>query len=52
MTNGNHHHHHANHDWNSSSDALLTRSVRRLVASVRRGWNDATYLNRRLLERP
>jgi len=28
------------------------RSVRRVLAAVRRGWDDATYLNGRLFEGP
>jgi hypothetical protein len=52
MTNATNHNHHANRGSNPSGDAPLTRSVRRLLASVRRGWNDASYLNRRLFERP
>jgi len=52
MTNASNHSHHPSRGSNPSADAPLTRSVRRLIASVRRGWNDASYLNRRLYERP
>jgi hypothetical protein len=51
MTNDKTTNHHADRRSDSSNDALPHRSVRRAVSALRRGWSDATYLNRRMIER-